>query len=752
VSKDNKWKKNMNNIIEQKIPKRIQGLSGLAYNLWWSWHPEARSIFKSLDQALWKVTVHNPVQLLQKISPYRLVAAAEDKDFLQKYDSVMNDFNTDILSEDHWYQTQYSKLSQKTLAYFSMEFAIHSSLPLYAGGLGVLAGDYCKEASDLGLPMVGVGFMYPQGYFKQHISNEGWQEENYQQLNFSESPIKKVLDIHNKPLKISVELDSRTVFASFWIVKIGRVKLYLLDTNLEENSPGDRQLSARLYGGDSEMRLQQEIVLGIGGVRVLRILNIDPVVWHANEGHTSFMMLERCREEIANGLKFDDALPKIKSSTIFTTHTPVPAGNDVFTHNLMEKYFHNYWTSLGLNKESFLALGTQSPANAVFNMTVLSLKMAGRSNGVSRLHGTVCRHMWQGLWPEINAPDIPISSITNGVHLPTWIAPAMGDIYRTYIGPDWLEKHDDPAVWNNIKNIPDEELWEARRLLKNKLVATIHERFRKRWGSNPGSPLNALAAGVLLDPEALTIGFCRRFTDYKRPWLILKDLNRLKLFLQNELSPVQIIFAGKAHPNDHQGKCLIQQVYKLARDLDFRGRIVFMEDYDLHLARYLVQGVDVWLNTPRLPLEASGTSGMKAALNGVPHLSVLDGWWYEGYNGANGWAIHNLDKGQPSDQDNTDAEELYQHLQNSLIPLFYERDNKGIPHGWLRIVKETIRSCAPVFSARRMLKEYAGQMYVPAALSEGVFSEKLAPGEKSIHPESGFQEPVSPILSSTSVR
>jgi starch phosphorylase len=738
----------MIDLIKQKIPSRIQGLSELAYNLWWSWHPEARSLFKSLDRALWKTTIHNPVQLLYQIPPFRLVAAAEDVDFLQKYDSLIARFIKGISSAENWYQITHADLNQKTIAYFSMEFAIHNSLPLYAGGLGVLAGDFCKEASDLGIPMVGVGFMYPQGYFQQLISEDGWQEEKYQRLGFSEAPITQVTDAHKQPVKIMVELDSRAVYVAIWQVTVGRVKLYLLDTNLEDNYPADRELSARLYGGNSETRLQQEILLGIGGVRVLRKLQIKPSIWHANEGHTSFMMLERCREEMKRGLSFENALKKTKSSTVFTTHTPVPAGNDVFPHSLIEKYFQNYWSQLDLSRNTFLDLGTQPSADSYFNMTVLGLKMAGQSNGVSRLHGTVCRHMWQGLWPELKALEVPIGSVTNGIHVSSWVAPKMGQLYDKYLGPNWVADHDDPAIWNKIQNIPDNELWESRLWLKNKLIDLLHDRSRKRWGLNRGSPSQALAAGALLDSEVLTIGFCRRFTDYKRPWLILKDIKRLKSLLQNDSTPMQIIFAGKAHPNDHQGKCLIQQVYNLARDPDCRGRVVFVENYDLHTARYLVHGVDVWLNTPRLPQEASGTSGMKAALNGVPHLSVVDGWWYEGYNGANGWAINNRETGNSPDQDNIDADELYQHLQNSIVPLYYERDLNGVPHGWLKVVKEIIRSCAPAFSARRMMKEYVERMYLPAAATGEVSRWEMLALKKLILQERDLKEEEALLLSS----
>lgn len=718
----------MNSFLPQKLPKRIIGLDELAHNLWWSWHLDARELFKSLDRPLWKATGHNPVELLQKLAPYRLVAAAADANFLKDYDAVMSNFRVSLSPAQTWWHTKYPHLEEHVIAYFSMEFAIHNSLPLYAGGLGVLAGDYCKEASDLGLPLVGIGFMYPQGYFYQRISEEGWQEEVYRQLNFAEAPILRALNAQKQPVKIRVELDSRSVYIAVWQVNVGQVKLYLLDTDLEDNCPVDRQLSARLYGGDSEARLQQEIILGIGGVRILRALKVAPTIWHVNEGHTAFMMLERCREWLEKGLSFSEALSRVRTTTVFTTHTPIPAGNDAFPHSLMEKYFDHYWNSLGLDRDAFLQLGTAEPNNTSFNMTILGLRMAQQCNGVSQLHGAVCRRMWHCLWPEVDEKDVAIASVTNGIHLPTWVAPQMARLYEKYLGADWLEKHDEPALWARVQDIPDNEIWQARRWLKGKLISFIHERVRKRWSQDHGSPGQALAMGALLDVEALTLGFSRRFTDYKRACLILQDVERLKRLLQNELQPLQIIFAGKAHPNDHHGKCIIQRAYNIARDSGFSGRIAFVEDYDMHTARYLVQGVDVWLNTPRPLQEASGTSGIKAAVNGVPHLSILDGWWYEAYNGANGWAIRPDNVTDDSgDEDKADADELYHLLENKIIPLYYDRDLDGTPRSWIRVVKETIRSNAHLFSARRMAKEYTELMYLPAAQANDLTPEIVVP-------------------------
>ena len=706
----------MNNESVSKLPRRIDGLSELAYNLWWSWHIEARQLFKALDNPLWKATGHNPIKLLQQIAPYRLVAVAQDPLFLKKYDSVMSDFKDAMSEGDTWFNTKYPHLAQHTIAYFSLEFAIHNSLPLYAGGLGVLAGDYCKESSDLGLPMVGIGFMYPQGYFHQHISADGWQEEFYEQLNFGEAPIRPVLTAEGQPLIVEVPLDLRSVRVTVWQVNVGRVKLYFLDTNVEGNSPSDRELSARLYAGDQEMRLQQQIIIGIGGVRVLRALGIEPVIWHVNEGYAAFMVLERVRELVAKGLNFTEAANLVRATTVFTIHTLVSAGSDVFSLDLVEKYFHRYWSHLGLDRKRFLELGIQGTDNSAFNTTVLGLRMADYRNGVSQLHGGTCRRTWHSLWPDKEEKDVSISSVTNGVHVPTWIAPQAARLYETYLDHDWLKRHDDPTLWEKVLDIPDEEIWATRRWLKNKLISAVNERARRRWVEDHVEPAQALAMGGLLDPEALTIAFCRRFTSYKRATLIFHDFDRLKRILQNELQPLQIIFAGKAHPNDERGKQLIQKIYNAAKAPEFGGQIVFVEDYDMHMARYLVHGADVWLNTPQPLHEASGTSGQKAAINGVLHLSVLDGWWCEGYNGKNGWTIHgDSETSDSTDQDKTDAEALYRLLEDKVVPLYYDRDINGVPHGWIQVIKEAIRSNAPLFSARRMAKEYTEQMYLPAS-------------------------------------
>lgn len=703
-----------------KLPERIGRLEELACNLWWSWHPRARDLFRALDYTLWRTGGHNPVKQLREMSVDKLAAAAADPVFLSLYDSVMSAFDADMSDNSSWFAKNHGGILGGPVAYFSMEFAIHNSLPIYAGGLGVLAGDLCKEACDLGLPLVGVGFMYPQGYFHQHISAEGWQEEIYEQLNFDEAPIRPINPVSRStwcgPL-VQVQLGDRPVGLGAWQVRMGRDSLYLLCCDIEGNAPEDRQLCARLYTADQEQRIQQEIVLGVGGVRALRALGIDPSVWHSNEGHSAFMMLERIREQVEQGSSFDKALKKVQSTTVFTTHTPVAAGHDVFPVALVDRYLHGYRESLGISRETFLELGQQhGPGDEVFNMTVLALKLSGHRNAVSRLHGKITRRMWHGLWPDAGEDETPICHITNGIHVPTWAAPEMSRLYEKYLGPELAQKYDEPALREHLPDIPDEELWAAHQVLKRKLIGAMIERARQCSSARECSARQVLAMGALLDPNALTIGYVRRFASYKRPDLVFHDVERLKRIVTDGLRPVQIVFAGKSHPADLPSKQLLQHVFNLATDRGFQGRIAFVEDYDMHIAHYLVQGVDVWLNTPRRRFEASGTSGMKAALNGVLHLSVRDGWWHEGYNGNNGWAIgDDVESYDHKEEDRADASALYQLLEDEIVPLYYRRDRAGVPHDWIHLVKEAIRSIVPFFCTRRMLKEYIEKMYVPAA-------------------------------------
>ncbi len=696
------------------LPERIGHLGEIAFDLWWSWNLEARAVFRHLDYPLWRATAHNPVRMLRLTPVETLERAAADPAFLAVYDQAIQALTAARSAKNTWWTRRFPEISGRSVAYFSAEFALHQSLPIYAGGLGVLAGDHCKEASDLGVPLVGVGFMYPQGYFHQRLSAEGWQEESYEKLNWDDAPIEPAITAEGKPCITAVPLGDRSVLVAVWRLHVGRSKLYLLDTDLEENAPWDRELSARLYGGDRETRIQQEIILGIGGVRALKALGSAPAAFHLNEGHAAFVVLQRIRDLLEAGQSFDDALEEIRETTIFTTHTPVAAGHDAFPFSLVEKHLAGCWGSLGANRDRFLALGAHdSGGGTMFNMTALAMRSAGQTNAVSEAHGVVTRAMWGAIWPGVPEADRPVGALTNGVHVPTWIAADLAALFAAHLGEDWLDRQDDPAMWEGVLAIPDEELWRVRQNLRRYLFTFVRERARQRWTEERVGTPRVVAAGTLLSPEALTIGFARRFTGYKRPELVFHDAERLARILNADRRPVQIIFAGKAHPNDDIGKHHLQRVYRRALDPLFGGRVAFLDDYDLHVAHFLVQGCDVWLNNPRKPLEASGTSGMKAAINGVPHLSIGDGWWAEGFNGANGWLI---DSRSPNpDQaaiDAADANAIYELLESVVIPAFYERTG-DLPTRWLAVVKEAIRSVGPRFSARRMVKQYGERMYGP---------------------------------------
>ncbi len=705
--------------LVNRMPSKLQRLPELAYNVWWSWNAEARDIFRRLDYPLWRRTQHNPVRVLRLVSEQTLLARAQDASFLRRYNKVMMDYDRAMENGHSWFHVTYPHLTNKTIAYFSFEFGLHSSLPIYSGGLGILAGDHAKEASDLGLPFVGVGFLYPQGYFRQHVPSHGWQEAVYEPIDYTNVPVLPVRQADGQEMRISVPMDSRVVHARIWRVQVGRVPLFLMDTDVPENAPWDRELSARLYSGDNEMRIRQEIMLGVGGVRLLDLLGYDPAVLHMNEGHSAFLLLETIRRGVAEGLSFAEAAEQTKAQTIFTTHTPVPAGHDVFPFHLMDKYFYGFWDRLGISREEFLALGWHAePWGEAFNMTVLALRLAGQFNGVSKLHGKVSRQMWQHIWPGRTEDEVPITSVTNGVHVPGWTAGEMRHIFNKYLGADWEDHHDDPVLWERLADVPDEELWRVHVTLKAKLMSYLRSRARRSWVEGMCDPTEVLVGGTLLDPDALTIGFARRFATYKRASLLFTDMDRLQNILLNMHRPVQVIFAGKAHPADEPGKQLIQQVYMMAKANQFGGRVAFVEDYDMHSARYFKQGVDVWLNTPRRPREASGTSGMKASLNGIPNLSILDGWWVEGYNGANGWCIEDREYAGTEEQDYNDAQALYRILEEEVVPLYYTQDRDGVPRGWVEIMREAIRSNAWRFSTRRMVKEYTTELYLKAMLGE----------------------------------
>ncbi len=699
------------------LPRRINRLGELAHNLWWVWNPEAQMLYRLVHQRLWDELEHNPVKFLKKVERSYFNAVTNDRLYLELYDRVMANFDDYMAGKVPWFGTAHPELAGKQIAYFSFEFGLHESLPVYAGGLGVLAGDHLKEASDLGLPLTGVGFIYNQGYFTQRITEDGWQETGTHFLDFSEAPVIPIYDENDQPVTVSIELPGRQVFARIWEVRVGRVSLFLLDTNLEANSETDRQLTSRLYSNDLEVRVSQEILLGMGGVRALRRLGITPDVWHMNEGHSAFLAVERALEMVREGLTFEQAAERIKKTNVFTTHTPVPAGNDQFPLWLVDKYFSAVWEELGLTRDQFVDLGRQvTPWGESFCMPVLALRLSERANAVSELHGQVSRRMWHFLWPNRKVEDVPVTHITNGVHTGTWIARRLRLLFDRYLGPDWMDHIDDPEMWTLVDNIPDDELWAVRTHLKRKLTLYINNRARDSWQKGLYRPVQVLASGVFLEPYSLTIGFARRFATYKRANLLLRDYDRMMRILTDAERPVQVIFAGKAHPADEPGKLLIQQVYRAVKDSRSGGRLVFLEDYDMNMARYLIQGVDVWLNNPRRPNEASGTSGMKAALNGVLNLSVMDGWWREGYNGSNGWAIgEDADAVDPNQQDEMDSRSLYDRLEKDIVPLYYaNRTSDNIPTGWVARIKESIRTLGPQFSTRRMVREYLDQMYIPS--------------------------------------
>ena len=695
------------------IPGRLSGLVDLAYNLWWSWHPEARILFKQIDQQAWKESVHNPVKMLQDIPPEFLDSVLANPEYMRRYDIIMNRFRQYMQRRNGWFTERFPKGKSLTIAYFSAEYGLHHSLPFYAGGLGFLAGDHLKECSDLGVPLVAVGFMYSEGYLHQHVLPDGWQDNITEVLDREAAPITRVLDSLGNQLTIRVPFIEPAIYVAVWKVEVGKIPLYLLDTDLPDNEPAHRSISHRLYTENLERRLLQEIVLGIGGRKVLTELGIEFSALHLNEGHPAFAQLERIRELVQKGVTFERALSQVKGTSVFTTHTPVPSGNDIFPFYLMEKYFGSYYPALGIDKDTFLKLGHHPcDITAGFNMTAFALRTTEFHNAVSRKHGMVTRRMWQCLWPDLPEESIPIDSITNGVHLPTWLNPKMGELFSQYfysVDPPWKQDHDVPELWELVDEVPDSELWATHMWLKTKLFNRIRERKRINWETHLKEPVNLAADGLMLNPSVLTIGFARRFSTYKRADLIFHDLERLKRIINNRYRPVQLIFAGKAHPADDEGKRILQRIYKFAQQPEFGGRIGFVEDYGEQMAQYLVHGVDVWLNNPIPPLEACGTSGMKASLNGVINLSILDGWWLEGFNGKNGWAFG---AETPAwSRDAADAAELYDILEKEVVPLYYHTSINGIPYGWVKKMKESIRSTSARFSARRMVKEYVNNYY-----------------------------------------
>ncbi|MDN5361393.1 MAG: glycogen phosphorylase [Moorella sp. (in: firmicutes)] len=707
-------------IVQPSLPEKLKPLLELAYNLYWPRYLETAALFRDLDPGEWERTDHNPVLLLMSLPAARLQEVAGDPGYIARLERVWQQHQTAIAPPVNW-SRRHGPDGDPVIAYFSAEFGLSEALPIYAGGLGFLAGDHLKSASDLGLPMVGVGLLYRQGYFHQRLDRQGHQQEIYPYNDFYQLPLVAERQPGGKPLTVRVTFPDpdRQVEARVWRARVGRLNLYLLDTDCPGNLKEDRMITDRLYGGDLEKRIQQEIILGIGGVRALQALGIDASIYHLNEGHSAFLVLERMRQlQEQYGLDPGTARELAASSNIFTTHTPVAAGIDIFPPYLMDKYFTDYYQALGLSRQEFLALGRQDPNNQQepFNMAVLALRLSARANGVSQLHGQTARRMWQSVWPGLPVEAVPIGAITNGVHTTSWVGPQMAALYDCYLGTAWRDDPASPGAWDGVEGIPARELWQAHEEQRRELQAFARRRLARQlqgWGAGPRE---IAALEEFFDPGALTIGFARRFAAYKRPALLLSDAERLARILGDRQRPVQIIYAGKAHPRDEEGKQLIQQITALTATEAFRGRLVFLEDYDLEVARYLVQGVDVWLGNPRRPLEASSTSGMKAVVNGALQASTLDGWWAEAWTPATGWAIGSgkvyADAGY---QDALEGEALYNLLEKEIIPLFYERDGSNLPVAWVDMMKRSIKAYAPAFNTQRMVSEYSRQFYVPVA-------------------------------------
>ncbi len=696
-----------------------QKLSEIASNLWWSWQPEVTNIFRQIDPVEWSQLAHNPIELLEQFPPQRLEERARQLMLHSRVNWAYRRWQEYMDSTDTWGSTHAGTLGHRPAAYFSAEFGVHESMPIYSGGLGVLAGDHLKSASDLGIPLVAIGLLYGEGYFSQHIDADGWQQESYAELNAKTMPIRPALDTTGKPALISVETRSGSIFARVWRLDVGRVPLFLLDTNISENSDEDRHLTARLYGGDHRTRIRQEVLLGIGGARALNALGIRPSVIHMNEGHSAFAPLELIRNRMReDGSSFDDALRETAAMGVFTTHTPVPAGHDRFDAGLVDEHVGPLAEELGLSEQALMGLGRVDPQNPneSFCMTVLAFKLSRKANAVSSLHGVVSRRMWASLWPWQSEEEIPIGHITNGVHVPTWLAAQMRVLYDRVLPANWFLRSGEPEVWAGFEQVSPGELWETHQSLKNRLIAYARNRVAKQAERRGASPEEVERLGEVLDPRTLLVGFARRFAPYKRSNLFMRDLEVLAKLVQDTDRPIQFVFAGKAHPADDHGKSILQQIFKLSHEEPFKGRIVVLENYDINLGRHLVQGVDVWLNNPRRPLEASGTSGEKVILNGGLNCSILDGWWAEAFDGSNGFAIGTGRTHVDQEvQDERDATSLLDVLQNEVIPLYYDRDADDLPLEWIKRMKRAVRTLGWRFNADRMVMDYVSRAYIPAA-------------------------------------
>ncbi len=704
-------------VVNPQLPKRINRLGEIANNLWWSWNTEFLRLFKEIDIDLWETVEKNPVKFLKRVSQEKLEAVSEKWEFLKEYDRIVENFDDYMSSRNTWFNRTYPENKKDVIAYFSAEYGLDQILPIYSGGLGILSGDHLKSASDLGIPIVAVGLLYRNGYFTQYINGKGNQETEYKDIDIDTLPITKVKGEDGEDLIIYLKFPKKGLYLKVWQINVGRVKLYLLDSDIDENIEEYRNITTTLYGGNQETRIQQEMILGMAGVSLLKSLKINPTVYHMNEGHSAFLTLELIKNIIKEKkVSFDIAKEIVTSKTVFTTHTPVPAGNDIFPLELVRKYFKDFWIKLGISEEEFLALGMKpdSKNETGFNMGILALKIAGKKNGVSKLHGEVSRELFGEVWPNIAANESPITYVTNGIHTCSWLASNLKDLYNRYLTPYWQDNIYKDEIWEKIENIPDEKLWEEHTKRKIKLLQMVKENTTNRLRRSGYSyeEINRITSN--LNPEALTIGFARRFATYKRATLIFKDIERMTQILNDSQRPIQIIFAGKAHPADKEGQDLIKYIHEISMKPQFKGKIFLLENYNIAMSRLLVSGVDVWLNTPRRPMEASGTSGQKASVNGVINFSVLDGWWAEGYNSYNGWTIGtNKEYDNYEEQDIADSNGIYYTLENKIVPTYYEKDKNGISKKWLKIMKNSIISTGGRFSTARMLVDYTNQLYIP---------------------------------------
>ena len=704
--------------VNPQLPKRIEKLGEIANNLWWSWNTEFLRLFQKIDMDLWEQCSKNPVKFLKQVSQERLEKSAKDINFLKEYDKVTENFENYMNSKSTWFANKYPGNKKDLIAYFSAEYGLDQTIPIYSGGLGILSGDHLKSASDLGIPLVGVGLLYKNGYFNQKINGYGQQETEYNNIDLYDLPINPVKDDKGDDLTIYVKFPKRRLYLKVWQINVGRVKLYLLDSDIPKNNEEDRDVTLRLYGGDQEMRIRQEIVLGMAGVSLLtKYLGLKPTVYHMNEGHSAFLNLEIIKNIIKEKqVSFEVAKDIASSKTVFTTHTPVPAGNDIFPIELVEKYFKDFWPRLGITREEFLKLGMKPGPNLDkgFNMGILALKIAGKKNGVSKLHGAVSRELFSDVWPNIAANESPIGYVTNGIHTCSWLAPKLKELYNKYLIPYWQDNMHQDYVWEKIKNIPDDKLWSAHVERKRKLINLVKENTTERLRRSGYSYEEINEIVSKLNPDALTIGFARRFATYKRATLIFKDIERMTQIMNNAGKPVQIIFAGKAHPADKEGQDLIKYIHEVSMMPQFKGKIFLLENYNIAMSRYLISGVDVWLNNPRRPMEASGTSGKKVAVNGVIKFSVLDGWWAEGYTQDNGWTIGtNAEYDSYEAQDMADSQSMYHTLEEKIIPTYYDRDRSGISKRWMEIMKNSIMTTGGKYSTARMLVDYTNQLYIP---------------------------------------